>query len=104
MHLVGNRQGRKVVRWGHVALNLLAFSAIAAIASAGIYLVVAKQWNPVILLVGPAVGLIATIGSLLVSLRTPSVSCPCSPGIRIDPGLLGSIALPSPLFGREIFR
>ena len=71
MHLVGNRQGRKVVRWGHVALNLLAFSAIAAIASAGIYLVVAKQWNPVILLVGPAVGFIVTIGSLLVSLRTP---------------------------------
>ena len=71
MHLVGNRQGRKIVRWGHVALNLVVFSAIAAIASAGIYLVVAKQWNPVILLVGPAVGLIATIASLLVSLRTP---------------------------------
>ena len=71
MHLVGNRQGRKVVRWGRVALNLIVFSAIAAIASAGVYFVVAKQWNSVILLVGPAVGLIVTIGSLLVSLRTP---------------------------------
>jgi len=71
MHLVGNRQGRKVVRWGHVALNLLAFSAIAAVASAGIYFVVAKHWNPVILLVGPVVGLVATTSSLIVSLRTP---------------------------------
>lgn len=71
MHLVGNRQGRKVVRWGRAALNLLVFSAIAAIASAGVYFVVASQWNPVILLVGPAVGLIVTVSSIIVSLRTP---------------------------------
>ena len=71
MHLVGNRQGRKVVRWGRAALNLLVFSVIAAIASAGVYFVVASQWNPVILLVGPAVGLIVTVSWIIVSLRTP---------------------------------
>ena len=71
MHLVGNRQGRKVVRWGRAALNLLVFSVIAAIASAGVYFVVASQWNPVILLVGPAVGFIVTVSSIIVSLRTP---------------------------------
>ncbi len=71
MHLVGNRQGRKVVRWGRAALNLLVFSVIAAIASAGVYFVVASQWNPVILFVGPAVGFIVTVSSIIVSLRTP---------------------------------
>lgn len=71
MHLVGNRQGRKVVRWGHVALNFLIYAGIAAVAAAGIYLAVAGHWNPVILLVGPAVGLVATLSSLIVSLRTP---------------------------------
>lgn len=71
MHLVGNRQGRKVVRWGHVGLNFLIFAGIAAIAAAVVYLVVAKQWNPLILMVGPAVGLLATTASLIVSLRTP---------------------------------
>ncbi len=71
MHLVGNRQGRKVVRWGHVALNFAIYAGIAALAAAGVYFVVAGQWNPVILLVGPAVGLIATFSSLIISLRTP---------------------------------
>lgn len=71
MHLVGNRQGRKVVRWGHVGLNFLIYAGIAAVAAAGIYFVVAGHWNPIILVVGPAVGLIATISSLIISLRTP---------------------------------
>jgi len=71
MHLMGNRQGRKVVRWGHVGLNFLIYAGIAAVAAAGVYLVVAGHWNPVILLVGPAVGIIATVSSLIVSLRTP---------------------------------
>ena len=71
MHLVGNRQGRKVIRWGRVALNFLIFGGLAMIGAAGVYFIVAKQWNPIILLAGPLVGLIATAGSLLVSLRTP---------------------------------
>lgn len=71
MHLVGNRQGRKVVRWGHVALNFAIYAGIATIAAAGVYLVVAKNWNPIVLLVGPAVGFIATVSSLVISLRTP---------------------------------
>jgi uncharacterized membrane protein YagU involved in acid resistance len=71
MHLVGNRQGRKVVRWGHVGLNFVIYAGIAAVAAAVVYLVVAGRWNPIILLVGPAVGLVATLSSLIVSLRTP---------------------------------
>lgn len=71
MHLVGNRQGRKVVRWGHVGLNFLIFGGIATVAAAGVYLVVASHWNPLILFVGPAVGFLATAASLIVSLRTP---------------------------------
>ncbi len=76
MHLIGNRQGRKVVRWGHVALNFLIFGGLAAVAAAGIYLIIAKQWDPRVLLVGPAVGLLATISSLLVSVRTPVQELP----------------------------
>lgn len=71
MHLVGNRQGKKVVRWGHVALNFAIYGGIASIAAAGVYFVVANHWNPIILLVGPAVGLVATLSSLIISLRTP---------------------------------
>ncbi len=71
MQLVGNRQGRKVMRWGRVAAAFFIFTTIAALAAAGIYLLVARQWNPTILLVGPAVGLTATLSSLLVSLFTP---------------------------------
>ncbi len=76
MHLLGNRQGRKVVRWGHVALNFLIFGGIATVAAGGIYLLVAKHWEPRVLLIGPAVGLVATVASLLVSLRTPVQELP----------------------------
>jgi hypothetical protein len=71
MQLVGNRQGKKVVRWGRVLLSGFIYTTIAAVAAAGIFLLVAKQWNSTILLVGPAVGLVATLSSLLVSLFTP---------------------------------
>ncbi len=71
MQLVGNRQGKRVVRWGRVTLSFLLYTAIAAVAAAGVYMVVVKYWNPVILVVGPAVGFIATISSLIISLRTP---------------------------------
>lgn len=71
MHLIGNRQGRRVVRWGRVVLNFLLFGGLAMAAASIVYLVVAKQWNPLILVAGPAVGFIATAASFLVSLRTP---------------------------------
>lgn len=71
MHLIGNRQGRRVVRWGRVVLNFLIFGGLAMAGASVVYLVVAKQWNPIILFAGPAVGLIATVSSLLVSFRTP---------------------------------
>lgn len=71
MHLIGNRQGRRVVRWGRVVLNFLLFGGLAMAAASIVYLVVAKQWNPLILVAGPAVGFIATATSFVVSLRTP---------------------------------
>lgn len=71
MHLVGNRQGRKVIRWGHVGLNFLIYAGAAAVAAAAVYVLVAGHWNPTILLVGPVVGIIATLSSLIISLRTP---------------------------------
>lgn len=71
MQLVGNRQGKRVVRWGRVGLSFMIYTGIAAVAAAGVYFVVTRHWNPVILVVGPAVGFAATISSLLISLRTP---------------------------------
>lgn len=69
--LVGNRQGRKVVRWGYVLLSCLLLTVCSALAAAGIYYLAAQIWNPLILWVGPIVGLGATLSTLVISLLTP---------------------------------
>ena len=74
--LVGNRQGRKVVRWGYVLLSCVLLTSSSALAAAGIYYLAAHTWNPVILYVGPAVGLGATICTLIISLMTPVEKLP----------------------------
>jgi hypothetical protein len=69
--LVGNRQGRKVVRWGYVLLSCLLLTITSALAAAGIYYIAAHDWNPVILWVGPVVGFTGTLSTLVISLLTP---------------------------------
>ncbi|HXJ57517.1 MAG TPA: hypothetical protein VNU68_12730 [Verrucomicrobiae bacterium] len=69
--LVGNRQGKKVVRWGYVFVAAFASTIGAALVAAGLYAALTRSWNPFVLLVGPVVGLAATFLTLLASLRTP---------------------------------
>ncbi len=74
--LVGNRQGRKVIRWGYVLLSCVLLTGSSALAAAGIYYLAAHTWNPLILWVGPIVGLGATICTLILSLLTPVEKLP----------------------------
>jgi|KBSSwiStaDraftv2_1062776.scaffolds.fasta_scaffold434972_2 hypothetical protein len=69
--LVGNRHGRKVIRWGYVISAGLLISLIAGPAAAGLYAALTKSWNPLVLLLGPIVGLAATLLTLGAALRTP---------------------------------
>lgn len=69
--LIGNRRGRRVVRWGYVFLAFWFASVLAAMAAAGLYAVITRTWNPIVLLLGPAVGVAATLLTLLVAWRTP---------------------------------
>lgn len=69
--LVGHRQGRKIIRWGYVILAGLLISAISALVAGGLYAAFTREWNPLALLIGPAVGTVATLLTLLTSLSTP---------------------------------
>ena len=69
--LVGNRNGRKIIRWGYVVLAALLLTFIAGPVAAGLYALLARSWNSYVLLVGPAVGLVATLLTLVLSLLTP---------------------------------
>jgi len=69
--LVGNSRGRKVVRWGYVILAFLLITLVAGGVAAGLYAVFTRTWNPLVLLVGPVVGIAATLLTLLVAWRTP---------------------------------
>ena len=69
--LVGNRMGRKEIRWGYVALAVLVSTVLAGLAAAGLYALLGGEWNPLILLVGPVVGVLGTGLTLLLALRTP---------------------------------
>ena len=69
--LMGNRRGRKVVRWGYVFLSATIITLLSALAAAGIYAILTGKWNSRVLLVGPAVGVTASLLTLLVAGRTP---------------------------------
>ena len=69
--LVGNSRGRKVVRWGYVVLTFLLTTLLAAGAAAGLYAMLTQSWNPMVLLVGPVAGILATLLTLLVAWRVP---------------------------------
>ena len=69
--LVGNRHGKKMIRWGYVVLAGLGSTVGAGLIAAGLYAVLTLSWNPLVLLVGPVVGVAATFLTLLASLRTP---------------------------------
>ncbi len=69
--LVGNSRSRKVVRWGYVILAFLLTTLIAGGVAAGLYAILTQSWNPLVLLVGPAAGIPATLLTLLVAWRVP---------------------------------
>jgi uncharacterized membrane protein YagU involved in acid resistance len=71
LSLVGHRQGRKVIRWGIVLLAAFVFTALSMLVAAGLYYLLAQQWNPIALVVGAVAGITATILTLLAALRTP---------------------------------
>ena len=63
--------GRREIRWGYVALAAMLTTILAGLAAAGLYALMTQEWNPLVLLVGPVVGLVGTGLTLLVALRTP---------------------------------
>jgi len=74
--LVGNRRGRKVVRWGYVILAAILISVIAGSIAAGLYSALTRSWNPLVLLFGPVVGGVATVLTLFAAWRTPTHRLP----------------------------
>jgi hypothetical protein len=71
LSLVGNSRGRKVIRWGYVTLAFLLTTLAAGGVAVGLYAALTRSWNPLVLLVGPVVGISATLLTLLVAWRTP---------------------------------
>jgi hypothetical protein len=69
--LMGNRRGRKVIRWGYVILASIFTSIAAGLVGTGLYAAFTGSWNPLVLLFGPVVGVTATLLTLLVAWRTP---------------------------------
>lgn len=69
--LVGNSRGRKVVRWGYVVLSFLLTTTVAGGVATGLYAIFTGKWNPLVLLLGPAAGIPATLLTLLVAWRVP---------------------------------
>jgi hypothetical protein len=69
--LVGNSRSRKVIRWGYVILAFLLTTLIGGGVAAGLYAIFTGTWNPLVLLVGPAAGIPATLLTLLVAWRIP---------------------------------
>ena len=69
--LVGNSRGRKVIRWGYVILAFLLTTIAAGGVAAGLYALLTRTWNPLVVLLGPVVGISATLLTLLVAWRTP---------------------------------
>jgi hypothetical protein len=74
--LVKNRKGRRVVCWGpFLTITLIMLIVPAALAS-GVYVLVAKRWNPMALYGGLAAGAITSIITLVFSLVTPLYKLP----------------------------
>ena len=69
--LVGNRHGKKVIRWGYVIVAGFLITVLAGGGAAGLYAALSGTWEPRVLLVGPIAGVIATMLTLLTALRTP---------------------------------
>ena len=74
--LVGHHNGRKIIRWGNVVLAFLLVTISAALVAGGIYALVTHSWDSLVLLVGPAVGIVTTLITLTVSFLTPAHRLP----------------------------
>jgi uncharacterized membrane protein YagU involved in acid resistance len=74
--LVKNRKGKRVVCWGPFLLITLVMLVLPAVACPGIYVLIAKRWNPLALYSGLAAGAITAIVTLIFSLATPLYKLP----------------------------
>jgi hypothetical protein len=69
--LMGNRRGRKVIRWSCVCGAALLITAIASPVAAGLYAAFTRRWEPRLLLIGPIAGFVVTGLTLSAAWRTP---------------------------------
>jgi hypothetical protein len=69
--LVGHRHGKRVVQWGKFLATALLLTASSTLAAAGLYYLLAEQWNPLALLVGAGAGFVASVLTLVMALLTP---------------------------------
>ena len=74
--LVGHHNGRKIIRWGNVVVAFLSVTIGAALAASGLYALFVRDWEPLVLLVGPAVGIVTSVSTLTVSFLTPAHRLP----------------------------
>jgi len=68
---VGHRQGKRIVRWNYFLLTALLLTGSSTLSAAGLYYLLAGAWDSRALLVGAGAGFLASVLTLLVSLRTP---------------------------------
>jgi len=69
--LIGHRHGKRVVQWDKFLATALLLTASSTLTAAGLYYLLAGQWNPLALLVGAGAGFVASVLTLIVALRTP---------------------------------
>lgn len=74
--LVKNRKGRRAVCWGPFLALTLVMLVLPAALSSGIYVLMAKRWNPLALYGGLVAGAITAVITLLFCLATPLYKLP----------------------------
>jgi hypothetical protein len=69
--LVGHRQGRRIIRWGHVLKVMLLLTASSTLTAAGLYFLLAGQWSLLAVEIGAGAGFVVSVATLIISLCTP---------------------------------
>jgi hypothetical protein len=69
--LVGHRQGKRVIRWGHFLKVALLLTVSSTLAAAGLYFILAGQWSLLAAEIGAGAGFGVSLLTLLLSLCTP---------------------------------
>ena len=69
--VVGNRNGRKAVRWGRFFFATLVIVLVSTLFSLAVYYLVAGRWNPTVLLLGAGAGVFIAGVVIILNLTTP---------------------------------